>query len=180
MMRDLLRLFLWLGLAAPLLTAGTVEYQSTNLGQNIFRYTYSLSGFAFQQNEELAIEFNPALFGTLSNAQVGSGFMATLLPTNNPPGASGIYSALALVANPSLAGPFSVDVVYLGQGMPGAQAFSINQYDQDLNFITTLESGVTTPLGAPAVPEPGTCSLIGAGLLAAAFGLRRRRKSNAD
>jgi hypothetical protein len=180
MMRYLLRLSLWLGLAGSFLFAGTVEYQTTNLGQNIFRYTYTLSGFAFQPNQELAIEFNPALFGTLSNAQVGSGFMATLLPPNNPPGSSGIYSALALVANPSLAGPFSVDVDYLGQGLPGAQLFSINQYDEDLNFVATLQSGTTTSVGAPAVPEPATFSLIGAGLVAAALGLRRHRKSNAD
>lgn len=180
MMRDLLRLSLLLGLAGPFLTAGTIEYQTTNLGQNIFRYTYSLSGFAFQQNQELAIEFNPALFGTLSNAQVGSGFMANLFQTNNPPGANGRYSSLALVENPSLAGPFSVDVEYFGQGLPGAQPFLINQYDSDLNFITTLESGGTTSLGAPAVPEPATFSLIGAGLLVSALGLRRRRKSNAD
>jgi hypothetical protein len=166
MMRMIARLTLLAGIlaVANLSAAAIVQFQVTDLGGNLHRYDYSVSGYAFQQNQELAISFAPALYSTLSNGVVGSGFSLLLLQPDNPPGASGVYGALALVDNPSLTGPFSVDFIFKGQGIPGAQPFSINQYDQSGNFISTIGSGLTTPFGS-TVPEPGSFSLGGVALL---------------
>jgi hypothetical protein len=165
-MEMIIRLVLSAGMiVANLSAAAIVQFQVADLGGNLHRYNYSVSGYAFQQNQELAISFDPVLYGTLSNAVGGSGFSLLLLQPNNPPGASGDYSALALANNPSLAGPFRVDFIFKGSGIPAAQPFSINQYDQSGNFLSTISSGVTTPLASTGIPEPGSLSLGSLALL---------------
>ena len=174
---------LWIGLFAATLHAAAIQVQVTPLGGTSFRYTYSLSGFTFLANQNvnqaLDIRFDPALYGTLSNAVVGSGFSSLLLQPNNPPGAFGDYNALAQVNNPSLAGPFSVDFIFKGLGLPGgAQPFEVDEFDKSGNFLRTVPggSGLTAPLGS-AVPEPGSFSLACVALLmsGALWTVRRRR-----
>jgi hypothetical protein len=163
-MTRLLWLSLWAGLLGSNLIASTIGFQVTNLGQNSYRYTYAVSDFTFGKDQELDIRFDPTLYGTLSNGVAGSDFAVLLLQPNNPPGTFGDYSALALVQNPSLAVPFSVDFTFLGSGKPGAQPFLINQFDANGNFVSTLTSGSTTPQET-AVPEPAALLLTGGGLL---------------
>lgn len=169
---------LWSGLLllAAGSRAGTVQFQITDLGGPAYRYNYFLSGFNFQVNQELDIKFDPALFGLLSNGVAGPGFSVSLFQPDNPPGTFGDYSALAVVNNPPLTGPFRVDVIFKGAGRPGAQPFLVNQFDANFNFLFTIESGTTIPLGSSAVPEPGTVWLGGgAVLMGCVFRIVRRR-----
>lgn len=157
------------------LQAGTIQFQTTNLGGNTYQYTYFPSGFALQANQELDIRFSPILYTNLNSGVAGAGFDLALLQPNNPSGTFGDYSALALVNNPLLTGPFSVNFNYLGSGQPGSQPYRINQYNQSGAFVATIDSGVTTPVGgAPSVPEPGTLPLAGAALAAILWTVRRR------
>jgi len=158
-------LLLRLGLAAGSLSAATIQFQVNNLGGNSFQYNYLVSGITFQANQELDIRFDPAFYGTLSNPVSGSGFQALVLQPNNPPGTSGDYSAYAVINNPPLTGPFRVDFTLIGAGRAGPQPFFINQYDTNGNFISIKESGVTTPVGTAAVPEPTGFVLCGFSLL---------------
>jgi hypothetical protein len=151
----------WAGLAAGNLGATTVRFQVINLGSNSFTYNYSVSGIAFQQNEELDIRFDPALYGILSTPVAGPGFRLTLLQPNNPPGTFGDYDALAMINNPSITGPFGLNFTFLGTGQPGSQPFLINQFDQSGNFISTVEAGFTSS----SIPEPASLSLSVMGLL---------------
>lgn len=134
-------------------------------GAGQYRYSYSVSNIVFAANQELAIQFDPSIFSGLSNGVAGQGFDLLLLQPNNPPQASGEYSALAMVNQPSLAGPFSVDFTYTGPGTPGSQAFFINQYDSNGAFQRVITSGFTAPLSSSPIPEPATVSLCCAGLL---------------
>lgn len=168
-MRLSLRLALCTAVMASSMAAGTIHFVVTDLGGNSYRYTYLLSGFTFLANQELDIRFAPDLYSNLTNGVAGPGFDLLLLQPNNPPGVEGVYSALALINNPPLDGPFSVDFTYLGEGWPGPQPYYINQYDESGGFVGTLESGST------AIPEPATLGLAGAGLLALAVALRLRR-----
>ena len=163
---------LWLGHLA----AGTIQYDFAAAGQNLYRYSYLISGFNLQRNQELDIQFDPAVYLSLSNGVATHDFNLVLLQPNNPPGAVGDYSALALVDNPSLAGTFSVDVALVGSGsaQSSSQPFLINQFDQNGDFVATIGSGVTVPR-VPSVPEPGTGSLVaGVILLWGAFWVVRR------
>src|SRR5438309_110376 len=146
--------------SAGCLSAATITFQSSDLpditpGQDLRRDVYSIGGITLQANEEIDIRFDPALYGTLSNGVAPPDFSLLLLQPNTPPGTFGDYSALSNVNNPSLAGPFSVDFVFLGTGAPGSQPFFINLYDRNGRFLRTVESGFTTSPGA-AVPEPAT------------------------
>jgi len=176
-----MRIALCLLTFAGLIPAATIQYQVTPIGtgsgQTQYRYNYFVSDVAFAVNQELAIQFDPFLFSGLNNGVAGPGFDLLLLQPNNPPQASGDYSALATVNQPSLAGPFWVDFTYTGPGMPGSQAFFINQYASNGAFQGVITSGLTTPLSNSTIPEPTTVSLCCMGLLiACAPGTFRRKQ----
>ena len=175
----------WLVFAAGLLTVGNLhaglilQYETSNVGSTptgdpIFRFTYFLSGGSLNAGDELEIDFDPALYGELSNASAGAGFDVALFQTNNPPGSTGVYSALAIVNNPSLATPFMTDAVYLGQGTPAPQPVFINQYDAS----GMLTSSTAIPTETQGVPEPSTLATTGALLvfLGCSRAVRRRFK----
>jgi hypothetical protein len=179
--RQLPRILLLFALIACSLSANTIiQFQvaavGTTGGQTLYRYTYAISGVAFVANEELDIQFAPALFGQISNGVAPAGFDLLLFQPNNPPQAAGDYSALATVDHPSLAGPFSVDFTFTGPGTPGSQAYSINQFDSNLNFVGVVTSGGTTASPVSGVPEPASFSLCGAVLIIGGVFLAVRRR----
>src|SRR5450631_2148506 len=136
-MRVKLWLPLWMGLLTAHLDAASIQFQATSLGGNAFSYTYTLSGVVFQANRELDLPIDPAPYGPLSNEVVG-GFSPLLLQPDNPPGMSGDYSVLALAGDPSLAGPFSVNFIFNGPGVPGSQPYFIKQFDPNGILVSTL------------------------------------------
>jgi hypothetical protein len=176
-MKRLFWLAVFTGLLAGILPATTIQFQVTNLGQNLDRYTYFVSGITLQANQELDLRFSPSLYSNLTNGIAPSAYSLLLMQPNNPPGTSGDYRALALTNSPSLAGPFSVDFTFLGAGIPGPQPFFINQYSPSGLFLSTIESGSTTPFSQPGVPEPATFSLGCVALLVGGVFLKVRRRS---
>ena len=176
-MRIVMRVFLLAGVVLGSISAGTIQYHVIDLGQNTFRLTYSVSDFEFLANQELAIEFDPAVYQSLSNGIAPADFDLLLLQPNNPLGAFGIFSALALIDDPVLSGIFSVDVVLTGAGRPGEQGFAINQLDQNGILLSTISSGTTVDA---STPEPGTLPIAGLALLIGGVlpAVRRRLKSS--
>jgi hypothetical protein len=175
-MRKLLWLTVLAGILVSNVNAAAIQLQVTNLGLNSYRYNYTLSGFALQANQELDIRFDPAIYTGLSNGVAPSDYDLLVLQPNNPPGTAGDYRAFALVNNPSLAGPFSVDVTLQNGASPDSQPFFVNQYSQAGLLLSSTAGGFTTSVST--VPEPATLSL---GFLAliiggAARALRRRSR----
>jgi len=159
------------GVLAGGLNAATIGYEVTPLGGNDYQYSYFVSGIVFQANQDFDIRFDPTSYAlnSLSNPVAGSGFTAMILQPNNPIGTQGDYIATAQINNPPLTGPFGLDVVYGGMGVPGSQSFTIDQINGD-GSITVLESGTTSQ-----VPEPSTILVIAAVGAGLAVRLRRRR-----
>jgi hypothetical protein len=148
------------GFLAPRLTAGTVGFNLTALGPNSFEYNYTFSGFDLLVNQAIDIEFDPTVDLALSNGVANSDFNLVLLQPNNPPGTFGDYRALALINNPSLAGPFSVDVSFLnGVSPPSSQPFEVEQFDGGGNFVSIVASGSTVS------PEPSSGFLVASGFV---------------
>src|SRR6266540_1614659 len=87
---------LWATLLAGQLSAGTILYDVTSQGGNVYRYEF-VPNVVLLANEEIDIKFDPTLFGNLFNGVAGADFKLSLLQPNNPPGAFGDYSILALV-----------------------------------------------------------------------------------
>jgi len=160
--------FLLIVLSASSLYSATVQFQTTFLGtvngQSQFRNNYTLLDAALQTNQALDITFDPVLYGTFSNPQGPANFDILLLQPNNPPGAAGLFSALALsTTQPPIS--FSLTYIFLGTGQPSGQNFAINQYNAQGVLVSTITSGVTTPAGTTTVPEPGGFLLSGLGVL---------------
>lgn len=152
--------------------ATTVGFDVTPLEGSVFRYEFFPADLALQANQEIEIEFDPASFGGLLNGVAGADFRLTLLQPDNPPGAPGIYSALALVDDPSLSGRFQLDAVWTGRGSPGPLSFSINQFDAAGQLIIrTLETGA---LGAPE-PSASLLCLAGLGMMVATLSRRSQK-----
>jgi hypothetical protein len=157
-------------------SAATVRLAVEDLGDDFFRFHYSVSGFEFLRNQELAIDFDPELYLGLSNAAVPEGFDVLLFQPSDPPGAFGRYSAAALIDVPVLSGPFSVDVRTVPSWSPGVQNFAINQLDEQGVIVSTIATGVIS-----FVPEPATWELIAAGMLimcGVPAALRRLRRAS--
>lgn len=158
--RAVARLLPLLLLVALNLSAGTIRYTVTDLGANNYRYSYFVQGFDFLADQELDIRFDPTLYGSLSNGLASADFDLLLLQPDNPTGTDGDYSALALRDHPSLAGPFSVEFVFIGEGLPGPQPFFVNAFDTSGNIVE-IESGMTVS----AIPEPSSGALAVAAAL---------------
>jgi hypothetical protein len=157
--------------------AGTVEYDFSAVGSNLYRYSFILADMALNSHQALEIRFDPAIYASLTDGVAGSDFSLTLLQPNNPPGTFGDYNVLALTDNASLQGPFGVAVSFVGAVQPGSQSFVINQFDEAGKYLSTIDSGITTAVTG-SVPEPDTTLLVQAVLLAggAWWGLRRRSR----
>ena len=158
--------------------AGTIEYVPTNLpdvtsGEDLWRYDYTVSGFAFLQSEFFDIYFSPALYSTLAAEPAPNADWDVLVleqprPGILPPFDRGIFDSFVLTDGPSLSGVFSVSFIYLGSGTPGAQEFEV--FD---GLSNTIETGFTrAPAGT--IPEPSTFALLLIGLVAWALRFRHR------
>ncbi|MGP8247412.1 MAG: PEP-CTERM sorting domain-containing protein [Bryobacteraceae bacterium] len=151
--------------------AGTIQYELSTPSPSdpsVQQYTYLVSGFTLSAYQELEIVFPVASFGTLSNAAPVVDFSVSVIQPNNPLGTDGDYDAEALINNPPLTGPFSVDFTYIGVGTPGAQEYFIYQFSSTGTLEGLVDSGSTVAYQAP---EPGTLAL--AGLLVVAGGVWR-------
>ena len=160
----------------------TIEYQAYNLadvetGKDLWRYTYQVSGYKFEEDEGFDIYFDQALYGALSNPKPDGGPQwYAAVSSVIVPGLPQIFDAITVVDRPSLKTMFSVDFIWNGTGTPGSQPFDAFRTSSD-GGIEVFASGVTK------VPEGGPGLLL-AGLTFGAFahpGLLRwlRRKQQA-
>ena len=162
-----------------------IQFQATDLGQDLWKYDYFVSGFDFAVDGGFSIFFNPLQYKDLHaslpdanpapNSTSDSHWDVVLVPPQPLIPADGAYDALALVDHASLEGPFSVSFTWLGPDTPGSQRFEryhLGGVRGDMPMIDG--SGQTSALENP-VPEPSTLLLMGSGL---ALALKRRRRSS--
>lgn len=130
-------------------------------GGELWRYDYRVDAFPHPAGFGFSIFFDVASTGAIqAPPAVNADWDVLVLQADPGLPDDGLYDALALASEPSVADVFSVVFEWLGPGEPGSQPFVV--YDSNMDFATVAE-GVTAP-----VPEPGTLSLA---LLGGALGL---------
>lgn len=140
----------------------TIDLADQVSGEDLWQYSYSVTDFTFDENIGFSVFFDPSLYTALEDPPpfVNADWdLLTLQPDLGLP-ADGVYDALALVNEASLADPFLLTFVWLGSPAtpPGSQPFEINRFDAEGTLLETIEIGVT-------VPEASTWSLVGSGIL---------------
>lgn len=158
--------------------AGLVNYQSTNLGGNAYRYDYTITndGSITPEIGLFDILFDPALYDeasllNVSNPSLDAGWSQMFLGSGiGVPAAFDVFANGSGIELGSSVAGFAVQFLWLGAGSPGAQGFEI--YDPET--FELLGSGTST-LRPPAttVPEPTAFALMTSALAMLAL-LRRR------
>lgn len=152
--------------------AVSVRYNAQALGGDMFRLQYDVGDVTFSRNQELELRFHSSLFRSLSNPSGPAGFDILLIQPDNPLGAPGHFSALALADSPALTPPFSVDVRVFSNYFPGSHKFTINELDDRGVILRTVFEGDAYE----AAPEPSTVALTGTALLIACAAPACRRR----
>jgi hypothetical protein len=134
--------------------AGTISYSVEPLSglPGDFQYSYYLSGFNLVQYEELDFVFPASSFLSLSDPVASPGVVVDTFQPNVPTGADGDFTAEASSDLGNVTGPWSIDVAYLGSGLPGAQTYFVDQFDSNGDLVGNPVEAEDVP--AP-VPEPG-------------------------
>jgi len=153
--------------------SNAISYTALNLadenaGDDLWRYTYTVTGDSFATGTGFAIDFEKSLFVLPERQQTAPNsdwYIQTY--TSEFESTIAVYDAYALVDNASLADQFSIDFVWTGEAAgPGTQYFAV--YNQ--NEGTVLQNGMTSP-----VPVPAAVWLLGSGLATLAGSRLRKR-----
>jgi hypothetical protein len=138
--------------------AAVVQYATTSLGGDFWRYAYTLEGQAPTGGfDGVTIYFEPTSFGTLTNLVAPPGWDPLIVQPDTGLPADGFVDLLhsgGLLSGTVGPVAFSVDVEYLGTGVPGAQRFELYVS----NPFSVVASGLTQQ--ASNVPEPATVVLL--------------------
>jgi hypothetical protein len=168
-------LLITLAFSLNLISGASIRLEITDLGttgtgEQVRRLTYLLDDVTLLENYELDFRFDPDFFLGLQNWQAPSGFDVLVYQPNDPLGAFGDFTLLALVDNPPLT-PISIDAILVGNSVPSTQPFKISEFDSQGRLLRIVETGTATNT---SVPEPSTLG-VGAVTLACILGMRRRR-----
>ena len=145
----------WLALPSH---AGVIDYAVAPLGGGIWRYDYSLTVPPLDF-DQFTLYFDATQFQDLTAVSGPMGWDMLALEPDTALPADGLLDGLHL-AGPLVHGAtftgFSVQVLYLGQGVPGPQSYDL----LDSASLWVLQSGVTSP-----VPESRSALLLLLGML---------------
>ena len=131
-----------------------VDLADTTPGQDLWEYSYQVSGLALTTGQGFTIFFDFSRYALLQHPPplVNADFDLLTVQPDPALNSNGFYDALALRNNPSFADPFRLRFVWLGTAgsTPGAQPYTV--YNAD---FSTQSQGQTTN-----VPEPGAIALL--------------------
>lgn len=153
-----------------------IQFTTTNISsstcQSCWQYTYLISGHDFLSGESFNVDFGSQYSNVDTAPPAPSGWTTAGASFDLTLNSAGFYTAQALANGSSLAGPFTVDFMFLGSGTPGSQTWELF----DPNFAT-LQSGVTVAAvsNVADTPEPSSLLLMFTGGAACMGQLLRKR-----
>lgn len=157
--------------------ATAISYDLTNVAGNTWQFDFTVKNDTLGSPlQAFDLYFDFATFTNLAAVAEPGTFSPTVLPPiDSPPfatfdGAVTFSDFTTGIAAGATLGGFSVQADFSGAGAPGVPTWDVI----DANF-NTLDQGGATQIGPVGVPEPATLTLLGLGLIGAAFGRRRAR-----
>ena len=110
-----------------------VDLADTTPGQDLWEYSYQVSGHTLTAGQGFTIFFDLSLYTLLQNPPpfVNADFDLLTVQPDLALHSNGFYDALALRNNPSFADPFKLRFVWLGTvgTTPGAQPYTVYNAD---------------------------------------------------
>ena len=150
-------------LSFSLAQASVVEFTTTSLGGNLWRYDYTINNMSPSLGfDELTLYFDVNSFGLLNAPTAPPGWDPIVIQRDTGLLSDGFFDVLnlgGLVSDGISVSGFSVEVSYFGGGAPGAQSFDL----LDSSTFTVVFSGQTVQLLDPVpvpVPAPATGLLV--------------------
>ncbi len=136
------------------------DLADTSVGQDLWKYTYTVSDYSFIANNGFSIFFDHQLYSNLEDPAplVNADWNILVLQPDDLLPDDGKYDALSLTNGASLVDQFVVSYLWSGNGTPGAQSYEI--YDNSFNVVA---SGITQ--STQPVPEPATIIMLTIGLI---------------
>ncbi len=174
-----MRRYIWLFiscLAAPaLVNATTITAELSSVGvnahdQQVFQYSYTVSGLTLQSMQELDFYFVPAYFSSLSDPVADSAFQTVLKQPDVPPRSPGDFGIVPNSDNTIVTGPLSVDFTTVSSSLPASQAYTITQFSPTGVALGVIAHGTVVPVSVQVIAEPATVTLAGLALLFSVFG----------
>ena len=174
-MRIVIGLILFAGitcLATPryvLASSTEIQYQISNVSGNEWQYTYTINNpptNSLSSLQAFTVFFDYNLTSNLqdTSTESTSNWSIFSLQPDSTLLSDGNYVAQALTDSPMTI-PFTITFDYLGSGTPGAQPFSIDQFDANGNLTANIITGNTSLLGVTVTPEPASLVLMLSGLV---------------
>lgn len=132
------------------ITFEAVDLQDRVTNEDLWEIQYRLDAFPLGQGFGFSIEFDRVEYESLAlPAQSPPGWDVLVIQPDLQLAAPGYLDVLALRV-PDYLGPFAVEFVWKGSGMPSRQSFTV--YDPS---FTVVETGLTAQ-----VPEPGSALMV--------------------
>lgn len=166
--------------------ATTIEYDVSDLGGGTWEYTYTLTDFTFTATPNYDTGFTIFFDYTTYDALVDTSptnldWDPILNPVDKGLSGDGYLDELASTSTLTLPDVFSVQFTWSGTGTPGPQSFEVYEFFDDGSLdgiLNTIETGFTSRTAQMnPIPEPGTLTLLGFGMLALASTARRKTTS---
>ena len=159
----------------PATNAETIVYEATDLtdlvpGEDLWKYTYTVSGYTFNSESLFGTYFDGALSSNLKDPTPNNSAWKSLVLPGDDADPTSIYSAFSLIDAPSLEDPFMVSFIWTGTGSPGPQEYFV------VDSAGIFAEG-TTQSSVPPVPVPSSVILMISGLIGIA-GFKKKYSSH--
>jgi len=167
-LRRILTITAFLIFLAGTAQAAIISYKVTNLpdttvGEDLWQVSFTVSDYSFNPNFGFQIFFDYGNFKNITPVSTSGGWDAIAFDPDLILGlsADGVYDAMALLDNASLATPFVVNFTWLGTEIPEIHYLKI--YDD--NFAVVESGQIVVQIESISAPGPSTILLIVAVIL---------------
>lgn len=140
---------------APTIFYEALDLPDTNPGDDLSQYRFTLGEYAFERTQGLTVYFDEARYAGIADPTDGldADWDSLIWQPDQALPDAGAYDALALVDTPDRIAPFTVNFIWRGSGVPGAQPFEV--YNSVFAALATGHTSLKPELSGQISIVPG-------------------------